>query len=102
MNMRRDKPMTKQKAKPARGARRQKRDPKSSRRAKQAADERPSKKAACLALLRRADGASIAELQKATGWQAHSVRGFLAGVVKKTPGVSLDSVKPPSGPRRYR
>lgn len=94
--------MTKQKAEPARGARKPKRDPKPSRRAKQPADDRPSKKATCLALLERADGASIAELQKATGWQAHSVRGFLAGAVKKMPGVSLESVKSASGPRRYR
>ncbi|MCH8863534.1 MAG: DUF3489 domain-containing protein, partial [Proteobacteria bacterium] len=38
-----------------------------------------SKKETCIALLKRARGASLADLQKATGWQAHSVRGFLAG-----------------------
>ncbi len=34
-------------------------------------------------LLRRRSGASIAELQKVTGWQAHSLRGFISGSVRK-------------------
>jgi hypothetical protein len=56
----------------------------------------------CLALLERTEGASIAEMQKATGWQPHSVRGFLAGTIKKTPGVTLTSEKADDGERRYR
>ena len=36
------------------------------------------------------------------GWQAHSVRGFLAGTVRKMPGVNLISDKSENGPRRYR
>ncbi len=55
-----------------------------------------------LSLLERYKGASIAEMQNAMGWQAHSVRGFLAGTVRKIPGVTLVSEKPESGPRRYR
>jgi hypothetical protein len=35
-------------------------------------------------------------------WQAHSVRGFLAGTVGKMPGVILVSERPENGPRRYR
>ncbi len=46
--------------------------------------------------------ASIAEMQNAMGWQAHSVRGFLAGTVRKMPGVTLLSEKTENGPRRYR
>jgi Protein of unknown function (DUF3489) len=42
------------------------------------------------------------ELQAATGWQQHSVRGFLAGTVKKKLGLTLLSEKPDVGPRRYR
>ncbi len=63
---------------------------------------RQTKKQIALSLLQRSKGASIAEMQRAMGWQAHSVRGFLAGTVKKMPGVILLSDKPESGPRRYR
>jgi hypothetical protein len=60
-----------------------------------------TKTEACVALLVRPEGASLEELQRLTGWQAHSVRGFLAGTVKKIPGASLTSEKPPDGTRRY-
>jgi len=73
---------------------------KGSRREAQAAPPR-TKTEACLALLVRPEGASIEELQAATGWQAHSVRGFLAGVVKKIPGASLTSDKPDQRRRYY-
>jgi len=55
-----------------------------------------------LLLLERSKGASIVEMQNAMGWQAHSVRGFLAGTVKKMPGVILVSEKQENGLRRYR
>ena len=61
-----------------------------------------TKTAALMALLIRKEGASLDELQRASGWQPHSVRGFLAGTVKKMPGVSLSSEKPENGARRYR
>ncbi len=65
--------------------------------------QRPqTKKQIALSLLQRSKGASIAEMQGAMGWQAHSVRGFLAGTVRKMPGVILLSEKSESGPRRYR
>ena len=63
---------------------------------------KPTKTEQCLTLLSNLDGATIDELQTATGWQAHSVRGFLAGTVKKKLGLILDSKKAEDGVRRYR
>jgi hypothetical protein len=61
-----------------------------------------SKTATCLAMLRQADGVSLQQLVQATGWQAHSVRGFLSGAVRKKVGLALESVEAPDGVRRYR
>ena len=54
-----------------------------------------------IALLVRPAGASIAELMKATGWQAHSVRGFMSGTPIKRRGLKLGSEKV-DGERRYQ
>lgn len=48
-----------------------------------------SKTAACLELLHQHGGTNLKELMAATGWQAHSVRGFLSGTVKKKLGLIL-------------
>jgi hypothetical protein len=66
------------------------------------ATSKSSKQQLCLELLRRPDGAGLKELQAATGWQAHSVRGFLAGTVKRKLGLTLSSDRTGAGPRRYR
>ena len=64
--------------------------------------ERVTKQERVLTLLSQSEGASIAEMMQATDWQQHSVRGFLAGTVKKKLGFSLTSLKPNGGVRRYR
>ena len=75
---------------------------KGAKQAKQAAGAREGGKAAkVLGLLRRPDGASLKELMKATGWLAHSVRGFLSGTVAKRMKLKLVSAKSEDGERRY-
>ena len=54
-----------------------------------------------LDLLKRPDGATAKELMKATGWQAHSVRGFLSGTVGKKMGLAVTSTKGENGERSY-
>ena len=60
-----------------------------------------SKTAKVLDLLRRSGGATSADLMKATGWQAHSVRGFISGVLGKKMGLKVASTKGEDGERRY-
>lgn len=60
-----------------------------------------TKTQSCLDLLSQATGATLVELQKATGWQSHSVRGFLAGTVRKKLELDLSSTKEERG-RVYR
>ena len=60
-----------------------------------------SKTAKVLDLLKRKDGATLKELMKATGWQAHSVRGFLSGTVGKKMGLTVTGTKGEDGERSY-
>ena len=66
-----------------------------------AAARRGSKKATVLAMLRKAEGATLAEIMKATGWQSHSVRGFLSGNLGKAMGLKIESNKRTDGQRVY-
>ena len=60
-----------------------------------------SKTATVLELLRREGGVTSKELIVATGWQAHSVRGFLSGTIGKKMGLLVRSTKGESGERTY-
>ena len=65
-------------------------------------DQSNSKTAAILRMLKRPNGADLAELTRATKWQPHSVRGFLSAHVKKKLGLQLLSDAAADGVRRYR
>jgi hypothetical protein len=81
------------KANPARKA------PKGAKKATGARDG--SKTAKILDLLMRPGGANAKELQKATGWLPHSVRGFLSGTVSKKMKLTVVSTKGDDGERNY-
>lgn len=61
-----------------------------------------SKQAQVIAMLRHPEGATISEICKATGWQAHTVRGAFAGTFKKRLGLTITSHKPANGERVYQ
>ncbi len=61
-----------------------------------------SKKAIILDLLRRKDGATMAEIAKATDWQKHSIRGFISGALTKKMGLKVESTKNDAGERTYK
>ncbi len=54
-----------------------------------------------LNLLKRPGGASLMEIMKATGWQAHSVRGFISGTLGKKMSLTVVSAKTGDGERTY-
>lgn len=61
-----------------------------------------TKQAALIAMLRASDGATIEEITAATGWQAHTVRGAIAGALKKKLGLDVTSEKVEGRGRVYR
>jgi hypothetical protein len=61
-----------------------------------------TKLAKVIGLLRRSKGASIDEMMKITGWQAHSVRGAISDALKRKLGLAVVSEKTKAGERRYR
>ena len=81
--------------KPAKGA-------KPAGKPKPAADARTgSKTSTILDLLKRPGGVTAKELMNVTGWQPHSVRGFLSGTVGKKMGLAVISAKRDDGERTY-
>ena len=60
-----------------------------------------TKTAQVIAMLQSPNGATIADMMQTTGWQAHSVRGFLAGTVRRKLKLDLQSTKV-DGQRVYR
>ena len=75
--------------------------PKKAKSAKAESARQGSKTEAVLDLLKRPGGATAKELIKATGWQPHSVRGFLSGTVRKKMAMPVTSTKGEDGERSY-
>lgn len=62
----------------------------------------PSKQSRLIELLHQPAGASLADLMQATGWQAHSVRGVISGVLRKRLGLAVICQANQDGKRIYR
>jgi Protein of unknown function (DUF3489) len=60
-----------------------------------------TKTAQVVAMLQRKNGAALSEIMEKMGWQAHTVRGFMAGTLKNS-GFQIESFKPEGGERTYR
>ena len=80
---------------------RQPREPRQPGRSSQGRREN-TKEARVIEMLRRPEGATIAQIMAATGWQAHTCRGAFAGALKKRHGLIVTSEKPQGGERTYR
>ena len=63
--------------------------------------ERSNKKAEVIGLMRRAKGVTLVEIMEATGWQKHTVRGFVS-ILGSKGGQKIESTKSTSGERTYR
>ena len=61
-----------------------------------------TKQAVLIELLTRAEGATLPQMTEATGWQVHTVRGAMAGALKKKLGLEITSEKQPGADRIYR
>jgi Protein of unknown function (DUF3489) len=93
-------PAAKKAAKPAKATAKPAKAPKQAKVAKEPKAAGTSKKDQVLALISRKNGASLDEIMTATGWQKHTVRGFIAILGKK--GTKIESFKSEAGARTYK
>ncbi|HUQ92156.1 MAG TPA: DUF3489 domain-containing protein [Bryobacteraceae bacterium] len=63
--------------------------------------EPASKKEHVIALLKQAEGATLADMIAATGWQSHSVRGFISGNLRKKLNLNVQLAKRADGQKAY-
>jgi hypothetical protein len=73
----------------------------SARKQKDPAEARANKKAEVIAMMKRAKGATLAEIIAATGWQKHTVRGFVS-ILGSKGGEKIESSTSTAGERSYR
>jgi hypothetical protein len=86
----------------AKSAKKAKATKKTSKSAKEQGAARDGSKAAkIIDLLKRPDGATLAEIMKISDWQAHSVRGFISGTLSKKMRLAVVSAKEENGERHY-
>jgi hypothetical protein len=78
-----------------------KKPPQRARAQKDRNESRGNKKAEVLALMKRPKGATLAEIMKLTGWQRHTVRGFVS-VLRSKGGEKIESLRNAAGQRTYR
>jgi hypothetical protein len=77
-----------------------KKAPQPARAQKRPTEARSNKKAKVIAMMIRAKGAMLAEITKATGWQRHTVRGFVS-ILGSKGGEKIESAKNAAGERTY-
>jgi Protein of unknown function (DUF3489) len=75
--------------------------PRRARAQKDAAESGANKKADVIALMKRAKGATLAEIMELTGWQPHTVRGFVS-ILGSKGGQKVESSKNAAAERSYR
>ena len=78
-----------------------KKEAKTARARKDATEARSNKKAEVIAMMKRAKGATLAEIMEVTGWQKHTVRGFVS-ILGSKGGENIESSKNAAGERSYR
>jgi Protein of unknown function (DUF3489) len=96
-----DKAKPKGARKPAKKAKPSKKARSAKKQVSQAKGERTNKKAEVIAMIKRAKGATLAEIVKATGWQPHTVRGFVS-ILGSKGGEKIESSKNAAGERMYK
>ena len=94
-------PQPKPKRAPAKKAKPAKKAGRAGKPASKPKTDRANKKAEVIALMKRAKGATLAEIMAATMWQAHTVRGFVS-ILGSKGGEKIDSSKNAAGERTYK
>ena len=94
-------PQPKTKRTPAKKAKPAKKAARARKPASKPKADRANKKAEVIALMKRAKGATLAEIMAATEWQAHTVRGFVS-ILGSKGGEKIDSSKNAAGERTYK
>jgi len=92
---------TKVRRKPAKKAKGAKKSPPAKKAAGKPKSDGSNKKAEVIAMMKRAKGATLAEIMSATGWQKHTVRGFVS-ILGSKGGEKIESSKNAGGERTYK